>query len=189
MRISCPAFKVYLESVDREDAEAIAEYSNDYEIASNVPNMPFPYTIEHAVSFVEFAELRCTEKVDFHMSVRLKGGEFIGMCAIANIDSTNMRADIGYWIGRRHWEKGYGKEAVRLMLHFAFETLRLNRICAKVLVGNERSIRLLGALGFKKEGTAREEVFHMGKFMDDDSFGIVRSEYADNARISVEGYG
>jgi RimJ/RimL family protein N-acetyltransferase len=100
-----------------------------------------------------------------------------------------MRADIGYWIGRRHWEKGYGKEAVRLMLHFAFETLRLNRICAKVLVGNERSIRLLGALGFKKEGTAREEVFHMGKFMDDDSFGIVRSEYADNARISVEGYG
>ncbi len=188
MRISCPAFKVYLESVCRDDAEAIARYSNDYEVASNVPNMPFPYTIGHAVSFVEFAELRCTEKVDFHMAVRLKEGEFVGMCAIANIDNTNMRAEIGYWIGRKHWEKGYGKEAVRLMLHFAFETLRLNRVSVKVLVGNERSIRLLGALGFKKEGTAREEVFHMGKFMDDDSFGMLRSGYSDSARVSVEEY-
>lgn len=186
MRISCPAFRVYLEGVDRKDAEAIAEYCNDYDIASNVPNMPFPYTIEHALSFVEFAERRCEEGADFHMAVRLEGGELVGMCAIANIDNTNMRAEIGYWIGRRHWGKGYGKEAVRLMLHFAFETLRLNRICAKVIIGNERSIRLLGSVGFEREGTAREDVFHMGRFMDDISFGIIRSGYEDKADMTVE---
>jgi len=188
MRISCKGFKVYLDSIDDNDAEAIAGYSNDYEIASNIPNMPFPYTIGHALSFIDFAKLRCAERADYHMAVRLQSGELVGMCAIANIDNTNMRAELGYWIGKRHWGKGYGKEAVRLMLNFAFATLRLNRVCAKVLVGNERSIRLLGPLGFKKEGIAREGVFHMGKFMDDIAFSILRSEYNDSAKVGVEGY-
>ena len=122
------------------------------------------------------------------MAVRLQSGGFIGMCAIANIDNANMRAELGYWIGRRHWGKGYGKEAVRLMLHFAFATLRLNRVCARVVVGNERSIGLLGALGFKEEGIAREGIFHMGRFMDVIQFSIIRSEYEDDAEMGVEGY-
>ena len=188
MRISCEGFRVYLESVDDGDAEAIAEYSNDYDIASNVPNMPFPYTVGNALSFIEFAKLRCAERADYHMAVKLQSGKLVGMCAIANIDNTNMRVELGYWIGKRHWGNGYGKEAVRLMLHFAFAKLRLNRVCAGVIVGNERSIRLLGALGFKKEGIAREGVSHMGKFVDVIQFSIIRSEYGDDAEICVEGH-
>ncbi len=188
MRISCKDFAVHLDSVEEDDAKSIATYSNDREIASNVPNMPFPYTLGHATAFIEFAKARYVEMADYHMAVRLKNGELIGMCAIANIDNSNMRAELGYWIGRKHWGKGYGKMAVVLMLHFAFVTLRLNRISAKVLVGNERSVRLLASLGFREEGLLREDVFHMGRFVDDVQFSLLCGEYSDNPGIGVDGY-
>lgn len=188
MMISCPVLRVYLSDVGPSDAFAMAENSNDYETARNVPNMPYPYTIDNAMTFIEFARLRRLERLDFHMAVRLLDNTLVGMCAIANIDMLNSKAELGYWIGKNYRENGYANEAIRLMLHFGFRTMGLNRIYAKVLTSNENSAKLLDTLGFSREGTARGEVLHMGKFMDVITFSMLKGECKELVGAMVDGY-
>ncbi len=186
MKISSRGLRLYLRGIEASDANEIARHLNDYDIASMIPNTPSPYGMEHAALFVEFAERRLAENADFHMAVVFNDGTFIGMCAIANIDKINMNAELGYWIAKDYWGNGYAKEAIRIILSFAFNELRLNRIYAKVLTRNERSIHLLESLGFSNEGTSKEEVFHTGKFLDVIRFGIIRKDYTDHLGIEIE---
>jgi RimJ/RimL family protein N-acetyltransferase len=122
---------------------------------------------------------------EFHLGIILDN-ELIGLCGLASIDSANKKAELGYWIGKNYWGNGYGKEAVRLMAHFCFSELKLNKIYAKVLTNNERSIKLLGKLGFCNEGKSREDIYHMGSFLDDYTFSLLKIDYKDRENFLVE---
>jgi RimJ/RimL family protein N-acetyltransferase len=186
LRISAEGLRVYLETPTMNDATSIVEIANDKEILAMIPAMPDPYGRNEAVQFISFAEQRLLLADDFHMCVRLPGGELAGMCAIANIDRINRKAELGYWLGKRYWGHGYSKEAVRIMLGFGFTELGLNRVYAKSLPENERSVKLLKSVGFGLEGTEKEDVFSGGKFLDNLIFGILKSSYRDDIHISVE---
>jgi ribosomal-protein-alanine N-acetyltransferase len=62
---------------------------------------------------------------------------------------------IGYQFGRAYWQQGFASEAVRPVLAYAFDTLRLDRVVAFVHTGNQRSARLLERLGFRRHATRR----------------------------------
>ncbi len=188
MKVSAKGFSIYLNTPTIDDAEAIRENANDREIAINVPNIPNPYGIENALQFIGFAIQKYELKEDFHMCIRLLNGEFIGLCALVNIDKLNRKAELGYWVGAKYRGKGFAKEALRLIIGFGFSYLDLNRIYAKVLVHNERSVNLLNSLNFRKEGTNRDDVFHDGRFMDDVIFGVLKREYKDGIGVIVEDY-
>lgn len=185
MKISARAFRVYLASLKPDDAGPIMELANDREVASNIPGMPHPYLAGHAMNLVSFAIERYRTEEEFHMGVRLPDKGLIGLCALSNIDRGNMKAELGYWLGRNYWSRGYGKEALTLMLALGFSKIGLNRIYAKVLTTNERSIRLLRSLGFSNEGTNREEVHHGGRFVDDFSFALLKKEFGTRNDIEI----
>jgi RimJ/RimL family protein N-acetyltransferase len=182
MKISYGGFRVYLGTLSPHDADAIKMGADDEEIALNVP-----YDMHYAESFIEFAAQKYAAKEEFHLGVYLTGGQLIGMCALGSVDKANRKAELGYWIARKYWGNGYGKEALKLMSSFGFGKLGLNRIYAKVLTDNERSTRLLGSVGFKKEGTLRQEILRMGRFLDCFMFSTLKSEYF-NTDIDVVGY-
>lgn len=69
------------------------------------------------------------------------------------------------------------------MLGFGFRELGLNKIYAKVLTYNERSIKLLESLKFYREGTNREDVLHMGMFLDDLTFSMLKRNYREYSEI------
>ena len=77
-------------------------------------------------------------------------GESVGTIGFNSFDSANDSADIGYAIGRSHWNKGIATKAVRIVINYGFEVLGLNRIEAEVLTHNGASIRVLEKLGFEK---------------------------------------
>lgn len=188
MRISAKGFRLYLNTLSADDAHAIKEAADDEEIAMNSPAMPYPYEMQYVLSFLERAMQKYIAKEEFHFGIYLLDGEIIGLCALASVDMTNKKAELGYWVAKTHWGRGYGKEALKLILRFAFRDLGLNRIYARVLTANERSIRLLTSLNFQNEGTNRDDVFHLGVFMDDFIFGLLKSEYRDNTDIDVVDY-
>ena len=68
----------------------------------------------------------------------------IGQIRLMNWAKAERRAEVGYWIQRKHWGKGYGTEALRLICAFAFKSLRVHRIEASVVDGNNRSAGSLG---------------------------------------------
>lgn len=185
MQISSDGFGVYLSNIGKNDADTIESNGNDSEISSNMPSIPYPYKREDILTFIDFATYKYLNREEYHLAIRLIDGALIGLCALANIDMLNRKAELGYWLGRRHWGKGYAKEAIRLMLHLGFEELKLNRIYAKVLTNNERSIGLLSSLKFHREGLNREDVLHMGKFVDDYTFSMLKKDYTHKEDVTI----
>lgn len=61
----------------------------------------------------------------------------------------------GYWIGERHARQGYMREAIKAVVHYAFDVLDLSRIEAGCLPENDASRRLLEQCGYKYEGVAQ----------------------------------
>lgn len=169
MIVSAQPFKVYLKSLELDDAESIARHANDYELFSNISpdkTFPYPFQLSDAMELVEQSSNAFLDGVMFNFGVVIAGTtDLIGVCGIKNIDHSKRRCEIGYWIGREHWGKGYGKDAVRLLTHMAFEDLDINEVNATVMAFNLRSIKLLESLGFKKHSTGKG-VMSKGKRVD-----------------------
>lgn len=75
-------------------------------------------------------------------------------------------ASLGYWMSVRHAGHGYMRRAVDLVLDFAFGELRLHRVEAACIPGNERSLGLLEKAGFVREGYARRYLLIDGRWQD-----------------------
>lgn len=86
--------------------------------------------------------------------------------------------DVWYVLGERAARgKGYGSEAVRLLVDHLFRTLSVERVGATCDVENVPSYRLLEGLGFRREGTLKSALFHHGRWHDVHVYGVIRPEW------------
>ncbi len=96
-------------------------------------------------------------------------GERVGSCCMFP-DETGKIYDIGYCIHKRFWGKGYGGEALSLMLDW-METQGAGKVTAEVSVGNVPSNRLLGKFGFVVERRTKFQKYHMDISFDSFIYG------------------
>lgn len=73
--------------------------------------------------------------------------------------------------------KGYGTEAIALVLAFVFDELKLNRLQLEVYSHNERGLRAYEKNGFKREGVLREALYLNGAFSDEIIMAVIRRDY------------
>lgn len=107
-------------------------------------------------------------------------GVHIGNLGLHKIDAAHRKADVGIVIGEPElWSRGYGTEAMRVALRYAFDVLGLNRVSLDVLEHNERAIRTYERLGFQREGLHREDVYKDGVFVNVLRMGILARELPD----------
>jgi RimJ/RimL family protein N-acetyltransferase len=86
-------------------------------------------------------------------------------------------AKLGYAVRAEDWKKGYGSEAVCLMLAFAFESCGLHRVTAAIGPDNIRSISIINKFGFKYEGRLRDHVYTNGDWRDSLLYSILSHEW------------
>lgn len=98
--------------------------------------------------------------------IEMESNEIIGSCGFNSLDFENEKAEIGYDIARAFWGSGYASEAISALLDYAFSTLKLNRIEAKVEPENVNSVKVLRKLNFMFEGTLRRYERVNGKFIN-----------------------
>ncbi len=109
----------------------------------------------------------------------------IGACGLNRIDWKNSTAVFGIFIGEKNqWERGYGSEATRLLLRFAFHELNLHRVELEVFDFNTRGIRSYEKLGFHKEGIRRHAFYRDGVYHDVILMGMLRDEFSENGTPS-----
>jgi RimJ/RimL family protein N-acetyltransferase len=104
-------------------------------------------------------------------------GRVIGTCTLARLDPVNLRAELGFALGRTHWGRGFMREALARLLSFAFHELGLRRLEADVDPRNARSVRTLERLGFCREGYLRERWCVAGEIQDSLFFGLLRRDW------------
>lgn len=110
----------------------------------------------------------------------------IGSTGLHNLDPVARSATFGIMIGdvARH-NQGYGTEATRLTLKFAFQELNLHRIQLSVYGNNWRAIRVYQKVGFVHEGCLRQAAYRNGQYVDEYRFAILREEWNKVANLEV----
>jgi diamine N-acetyltransferase len=104
--------------------------------------------------------------------------KLIGSLAFNQIDWRNRAAEFGIMIGdKTYWNRGYGTEAVRLLVNHGFTTLNLNRIFLRVYENNPRAIRAYEKAGFVHEGRLRQAEFRDGKYIDVLMMSVLKDEF------------
>ncbi|MFC7443165.1 GNAT family N-acetyltransferase [Laceyella putida] len=104
----------------------------------------------------------------------LETWELIGSITLSEVVRGHLQSGwIGYYLDKHHNGKGYMTEAVRLVVAYAFNELKLHRIEAGVMPHNTGSIRVLEKAGFHKEGIARENVKINGRWEDHQILAII----------------
>jgi RimJ/RimL family protein N-acetyltransferase len=128
-----------------EDAPALARAIGDIDVVQNLARVPWPYTEQDAAAFLSQPHdpLRPNFLICRRADNRLIGG--VGL-------SGDIDAQLGYWIARDDWSRGYATEAGRAVLALADASLRLPRIKACHALDNASSAKVLRKLGFRLTG-------------------------------------
>lgn len=117
---------------------------------------------------------------------RLEDNHNIGMVGLWNALSTHRNAMVSIGIGERAlWGKGFGGDAMNLILRFGFQELNLHRVTLYTFALNPRAIRSYQKVGFVEEGRVRGAMKRYGTRGDYVFMGILRSEWEAKQKASA----
>lgn len=168
--------RICLAELREGDAELLTAWQWDPLFLANVSEDAFhPFQAENWQEL--FADVESNEQFCFTIR-KVKDDELVGFVSLAEVQFKNRNAKLGIgipWEGYRGL--GYGKEALELILAFAFDHLGLHKVRLSVHSYNEPAIRLYEKVGFIREGINREGVFLKGQWLDQYDYGLLEAEW------------
>ncbi|MBL7074887.1 GNAT family N-acetyltransferase [candidate division KSB1 bacterium] len=157
---------------EKHHIEMVAKWINDEQI--NIPNgARFPVSEYEQMIWYEKI---CKDKTKRKLIISTKNREHVGMVSLFNIDYKNQNSEIGVYVIPKYQGKGYAKEALNLLLTFAFFELNLHKIYASIYDFNIPAIKLFESVGFQHESTNKEVIYSQGKFIDVYIYSIFRRD-------------
>lgn len=169
---------IRLRPLKRSDIESITTNANNPDVAKYLPLLPHPYTIDDARKWINISQALSRKNTGFHFGIeRVSESGIIGVIGLDNLNRNDKNAETGYWLAQPYWGKGFVPEAVKLILGFAFDILKLHRVYAVTHGGNSRSIRVLEKAGFTHEGTWRKASWMDNVWSDVYAWGILEEEW------------
>jgi [ribosomal protein S5]-alanine N-acetyltransferase len=166
--------RLILRPLQRSDALLLAKYANDRTIYRNTLRMPYPYTLKQANQWINKNLANYKKRNSNYYSFVIEfEGKFAGALGIDSIIRGH-KAELGYWLGRPYWGKGFMTEAVKEATNFAFKKYKLKRVYAWTFTWNKASQNVLKKAGFKFEGVAKKNVKKKGKYLDDYLFAKIK---------------
>lgn len=108
-------------------------------------------------------------------------GDACGSVQLTDINRTVGTGTLSCVVAPTSQGHGYATAALRLLIRYAFDELRLHKLTARTYDINDPSRRVLEKLGFVEEGVHREEGFHEGEYRDVHYYGLINGEMAEPA--------
>ena len=135
-----------------------------------------PQTWEQTAGFLD--ALLSGSKPGVHLVIAdIMTGDYLGQCELMNVTDYSRKAELAIVLGPEHQGKGYGGEAIELLLELAFCHLNLNRVHLRVSSQNARALACYERAGFAREGVLRQDSFSGGEYRDTVIMGILRDEW------------
>lgn len=119
------------------------------------------------------------DQQSFHYMVEDRSGSLIGFIEIEN-HFKDRRCQLSFQIRPAEQGKGYGSDALELILAMAFMEMNMNKCTTTILAFNEAARTVLTRAGFKKEVTLRDDVYRNGTYHDAYVMGLLREEYTQS---------
>lgn len=169
--------KIYLRPLEPKDLNgAYQQWFNDAEVCEFNSHHRFPNYHEN---MKEYYKNVVRQKSVLVLAIMDKKTDLhIGNVTLQNINSTDQSAEFAIIIGdKKSWGKGIGRDAGALIIQHGFQTLNLHRIYCGTSGENIGMQKLARALGFKKEGIAREALFKDGVYRDIIQYGLLKDDY------------
>ena len=165
--------KVTLRALERGDLQTVWELRNDaaIEIISNGPPRP------RSMAELEASFEKLTADREMHAFAIEANGRMVGQCNLRSIDAVHRRAELGIALLAEEIGKGYGSDAVRVLLDYAFRHLNLHKVSLDTLSTNEPALRAYRACGFVEEGRLRSHEWSDGRYVDLVLMGVLRDEW------------
>ncbi len=155
-------------------ARDLARGANDPYIRKMIGShsFPYPYTEEDARFFIDMNRMdgRNPFAIDFAIFLI---DSFAGIIGLKDINTTDRKAHVGYWIAKDFRNKGLATSALRLVIEYSRSRLELHRLYTGAFTDNPASIKVLTRCGFQVEGIARDYMIVDGQYRDMMNFALI----------------
>lgn len=171
--------RIHLRHIEHRDLQAIHELHSMPEV-DEFNTLGIPKGIDETKAIVDQLILNLEEepvrKFAFVLESK-KGNHFIGLIGI-NLGKEKYRnAEVWFKLHPNFWNKGFATEALKRVLGFGFDDLKLHRIEAGCAVGNLGSISVLEKVGMKREGHTRELLPLKSGWSDNYGYAILERDW------------
>ena len=166
---------IYLRPFERGDLDYIRKWYNDPELRGSI-EITEPYNAEKVERWFDSV---CNDENRIWFAIAPKSNdEVVGECGLLRMFYAWRTTDLTMIIGERDAQgKGYGSEAMRLLLDYAFGHLGFHRVALGVAGFNEDAVRFYERHGFKREGIQREGYYFNHKYHDFVMMSLLEEEY------------
>jgi len=166
--------RVRLRALDEADAETVWRWYQDHEFSVLDGNI-YGSSQETTRSFV--ASLSRPAFGGVSLGIEDEHATLIGLVRLKRASAEDRCADFGIAIAREHWSRGYGTDATRTILGFAFAEMGLHRVQLGYVEYNVRARRCYDKCGFVEEGRERQAKYRDGRYYDNVLMGILADEF------------
>jgi RimJ/RimL family protein N-acetyltransferase len=167
---------VILRAFERDDAERCYRWMNDPNIVRTLKSR-YPIAFQNEIQWLESAmHGNASER---HFAIERKDDRtHIGNASIHEIEWVSRVGVIGLFIGEpTAWNRGFGSDAIRTLVRFAFDEMNLQKLRIHVFDYNDRAKHVLETQGFVQEGRLRREFYRDGTYHDI----VIYSTFRDGA--------
>ena len=172
---------VRIRAYEKSDLDNVMAWINDEEVTRNLGSgvITYPVSRMQEEQFLEIAgRSGASESNKIFAIETIAERKYIGGIDLRGINWIDRQAEIGIVIGdKSYWGKGYGTDAMRVIMRLGFDKMNLHRLWLHVHDYNQRAVASYEKCGFKREGVLRQEHFARGKYHDTIVMGILESEY------------
>ena len=168
--------RIILNQPNKDDIKSICEILSNEIFSQNTINIPFPYEKKDAEFWIELSKNGFNIGNQYVFAIRDKKNlQIIGGIDLG-IDKRFNKAELGYWITEKHWNKGIATEAVKGIIDYGFEELKLKRIFATHFENNISSGKVLEKSGMDKEGLLKSHTFKNSEYQNHVLFAIINKK-------------
>lgn len=160
-----------------QDAPAVTELCSEWDIAATVASIPHPYEQSMAEEWIGTHQEAFQQGKAVAFAVTTIDEERLVGAIDIHINATHHLGEVGYWIGKPFWNRGYATEALKAVIGYAFKTLHLNRVQARHMTKNPASGRVMEKAGMQNEGVLRQSLYRWESFEDAAMYSILREGY------------
>jgi [ribosomal protein S5]-alanine N-acetyltransferase len=172
--------RIYLRQLEPVDVQGpYLAWVNDYEVTRFLETGSYPQSEDALAAYVSVT----SGPDNIFLAIVEKGTEVhVGNVKLGPIHRVHRRADMGIMIGdKTRWDRGYGREAVALIVAYGFDRLNLIKIGLGVYADHDHAVRLYESLGFRVEGRLRQHLFRDGAYHDKLVMGVLREDFTRTA--------